>query len=452
MKKILSAAVGLITLVSSISLPAHAAPQQKLPFELTAPENVTMTYLEGSDSDNTVEIHYSQNNSMSEWSKRKDDENEKVMKELNDMGYDDLWITTQIDWSIDSQDDWHVNDYWLTEGYDKDYKQHLGDWAYISQSYSHETAMSEWIFCWMGNIEDHEDAVWYGRHKDGENYNGWKDVLKEDQYQVVKGDGESHAKIDLTKHTIYTRVRWLAVIRPISDENAENISIPSEWSAVAAVGKDAEKAEPIKAGDIAAPVISDLKYTDKDFNGFPVIAFKLDVDDKLTKQLAQVSGTQGGISLIVEARLQGKKDWTELQGDWIITSGNMEMELQNLAEAEGKIEKDTPIELRAKYVCYQTDIDEINSAWSEILTFGSQKMEVKPESVVESSVQQSEGSLAEAPAQQPAEKENKCHVCGFCPQPLGLCIFIWIAIVVEIIVIVVVVVMVKKKKSGKKTS
>lgn len=51
--------------------------------------------------------------------------------------------------------------------------------------------------------------------------------------------------------------------------------------------------------------------------------------------------------------------------------------------SDGKIEKDTNIELRAKYVCYQTDLDEINSDWSEILTFGSQEMKLKPESAVE---------------------------------------------------------------------
>ena len=185
-----------------------------------------MQYLDGRDSDNTIEIHYSQNNSMSEWTKRRETDFDAVMKEIGDLGYSDMWIQTQIDWSIDSQDDWHVNDYWLTDGYDKDYHMRLGDWAYISQSYSSETAMSEWIFRSMGNIDDKEDGVWYGRHSDSEDYDGWKDVLKEDQYDVVKGDGESHAKIDLTKHTIYTRVRWLVIART----EEKDIPVVSDWS------------------------------------------------------------------------------------------------------------------------------------------------------------------------------------------------------------------------------
>ena len=407
-----------------------------------------MQYLDGRDSDNTIEIHYSQNNSMSEWTKRRETDFDAVMKEIGDLGYSDMWIQTQIDWSIDSQDDWHVNDYWLTDGYDKDYHMRLGDWAYISQSYSSETAMSEWIFRSMGNIDDKEDGVWYGRHSDSEDYDGWKDVLKEDQYDVVKGDGESHAKIDLTKHTIYTRVRWLVIART----EEKDIPVVSDWSEIAAVGKEAEKIEPLKPGDVAAPVISDLKYTDKDFNGFPVVSFKLDVDDTLAKQVAQVTGSSGGISLIVEAKVQGKDEWVELQGDWIITAGTMESALQNLAQAEGKIEKDTPIELRAKYVCAQPDLEDFSSEYSEVLTFGSQEMEVKPEAPAdEASVEESEAPAAESSVQSEAPAEKKCSLCGFCPQPLGLCIFIWIAVAVAVIIIVIVIIVVVKKKSDKKS-
>ena len=118
----------------------------------------------------------------------------------------------------------------------------------------------------------------------------------------------------------------------------------------------------------------------------------------------------------------------------------MESALQNLAQAEGKIEKDTPIELRAKYVCAQPDLEDFSSEYSEVLTFGSQEMEVKPEApAAESSVQ------SEAPA------EKKCSLCGFCPQPLGLCIFIWIAVAVAVIIIVIVIIVVVKKKSDKKS-
>ena len=44
------------------------------------------------------------------------------------------------------------------------------------------------------------------------------------------------------------------------------------------------------------------------------------------------------------------------------------------------------------------------------------------------------------------DTKDKCALCGFCPQPLGLCIFIWIAIAAAIVVILIVVVLLPKKK------
>ena len=193
MKKLLSVIAVGFTALACIPFTASADNEEnvKLPFEVTPPENVTLTYLDKRDSLNTCEIHYSQNNSMSEWSSRKTDAYDEVMAELEKEGYGDIWIDTQIDWSLDSQDDWKCNDYWLTGGYDKDYVQHLGDWAYISEAYSPETAMDEWIFRYMGNIDDPEDFRWYGRHQDGDDYDGWGDVLKEGQYKISKTEDES---------------------------------------------------------------------------------------------------------------------------------------------------------------------------------------------------------------------------------------------------------------------
>ncbi len=46
--------------------------------------------------------------------------------------------------------------------------------------------------------------------------------------------------------------------------------------------------------------------------------------------------------------------------------------------------------------------------------------------------------------------EEKCKVCGICPiQPLGICLFIWIAIILLAIIFIVIVVSVAKKKNGK---
>ena len=446
-KKLISLAAAAVMSLAAVPLSASAQQENAVPFEITRPENVSMIQLGENDSENTIEIHYSQSNAMSEWSSRKESDYDNWLKEINDLGFDDVWITTQIDWSIDSQDDWKADEYWITDGYDKDFHQHLGEWAYTAQSYSAETTMSEWIFRYMGNIDDPEDTRWYGHHEGSDDYKGWGDVLKPDQYTKVKNEDETNAKLDLENHTIYARVRWLVTLRPL-DGNDRYVT--SDWSDVAAIGKDAVKAEPLKQGDIAAPVISDLKYTDEDFNGFPVIAFKLDVDDKLAAQAAQVSGTQGGISLEVEARVAGTEEWISLQGDWIIKAGDMTAALQALAEKEQSVKKDTPIELRARYRCSQAGVEEdIFSDYSQIITFGSQDMEVTTQKVEESSIpddeSKAETTTTKKEKTKDKEKDDKCSLCGFCPQPLGLCIFIWIAIIVVIVIIIVVIVLKKKK-------
>ncbi|MBR5405766.1 MAG: hypothetical protein IK107_05680 [Oscillospiraceae bacterium] len=432
MKKLFSAAFAVILAVPALSLPA-AADTPKLPFTLEAPRNVSMTWLEGNDSDNTIEIHYSQNNSMSEWSTRMGDAHDEVVSELNGMGYDDLWINAQIDWSIDTTDDWHCNQYWETGGYDADYHQHLGDWAWIDCGYSSEIAMSEWIFRWMGNIDDPEDERWYGRHTDDADIPGWKDVLKEGQYEVVKDPDGSHAKIDLTNHTVYTRVRWLVTCRPLEGDDQY---VTSDWSELAAIGKDAVKTELLKPGDVAVPKISDLRYNGDEFNSFPVIAFKLAVDETLEKQLAQVSGTQGGISLEVEGRVKGTEQWISLQGDWIVKAGEMTCALQNLAEHETKVEKDTPIELRARYCVSQPEQDDFYTDYSEPLVFGAEEMAVGTENTGTAEVSDAKTTAASANTEQKPEKKSLW--------------WLWLLLLLLVVIAVCVYIFIIKKKNQKK--
>ena len=275
-------------LVPTLTASADAA--SALPFDLEAPTNVAMKYLDGDDSPNTIQIVYSQNNSMSEFFSDKDNNYDQWLAELNAEGYDDMWVTAQIDWSIDSAEDWHYNEYWDTEGYDEDYHMRLGEWAFISCAYSCEQSMSEYIFRFGYDIDDPDDRYWTGSHEGSDDYDGWKDVL-EGKYDEVKIDGVNCAKIDLDKHTIYARVRWL-VTYDLPDEGGRH-TLGSEWSEAAAIGKDAEGSELSTEAAKAAPVIKDLRVTDEEFNDYPIVAFTLDVPEELTAMLAQLE-LEGG--------------------------------------------------------------------------------------------------------------------------------------------------------------
>ncbi|MCR4890293.1 MAG: hypothetical protein K5979_14125 [Ruminococcus sp.] len=416
MRKMLLLTVTALTALNMFSFTAYAEDEHELPFELTVPENVAIAYLNGDDSANTCKVAWSQNDSMSEWMSRCDDPEsyEGTRKELEQMGYDDLWITPQMDWSIDSKDDWHYNQYWDTEGYDENYVQHLGEWAYIGFLHYPTKNNDAWVFRYMGNIDDPDDITWYGSSEAP----GWKDVLKEDQYEIIKGDDESYAKIDFTKHTIYIRMRYLVTAR-----TAENdIKIASDWSDTASVGKDSETQPEITASELKAPVIKDLYVTDEDFNGFPVISFKNEIPPELTGFQTKITADNSGIIRIsAEARVADNGEWVELQGDSELKSGELKYALQNLAEAEKSISADTTIELRARYCFMPADGEDTLSPYSDILTFASPDMQISENEV--SSDEVSEDDSVEAVSEEKPGKKKGSLLCIF----ISLVIFIAVA-------------------------
>lgn len=463
MKKIVPVISALALLAPCFSVPVYASPDPELPFELTAPENVAVVWLEERDSPNTLRIAYSQNRSMSAFSVAAEVDYDAWRADLEAKGFDELWITPQIDWSIDSQDDWHCNEYWLTEGYDEDYVQHLNDWAYTSASYSPDLTMTEWIFRFGEGIDDPDNWGWNGRHVDSDDYDGWKDVLKEGQYDVVEQDGVKWAKIDFTKHTVYTRVRWLVTCR-MPDETADagwsEKKITSDWSEIAAVGKDATSAEKFDSAKLTAPVISDLRMTNEDFNGYPVVAFTLDVDPEITKmQTNLLSAETGGIDVYVEASVHDKNDWVELQGDWTLRSGEFHSKLQVFAEHEGKVEKGTPIDIRCRYVARIDDplegYKEYFSDYSDILTIESEEMiadrpdDTESEEPVTdgSAVSQTESASSSASSSVTAQEAESNSI-----SPVVILLMIFLPLLLLVIIIIIIVVILSKKKKNNQNS
>ncbi len=68
-----------------------------------------------------------------------------------------------------------------------------------------------------------------------------------------------------------------------------------------------------------------------------------------------------------------------------------------------------------------------------------------------------EGDVAEGSGHPDGKSEDddpakkKCRVCGICPfQPLGICLFIWIAIILIVVILIVVLVSKKKKDEDEK--
>lgn len=443
MKKLLSLLVVFALLLAfAPAFAAESASGGELPFDLVPPAYVTANWLEGNDSPTTTAISYSLSPEMTDFFKRVEEAHlDGTIEELYaQYGITELSMTTQVDWALDDVNDsvsgWHYTKYWdgYTDaygfGYDEEGRYRASSWDAVDY--------------WIGNATDVVNDHWIIRGVSEDELNGdpetltpgVKDQLKPEQYTY----GEDGLVIDFNEHTMYFRMRF--VVTTFS-ENVEGPSYYySDWSNVASIGKDAEAFEPLTKEDIPAPVISGLRRTDKEFNGNPVVAFTLTVPDALAENASKVAAQGGGISIQTEARVKGDEEWILMPNtDWTIKGGEMECSLAPLAnDAHPRIDEDTEIELRCRYVCSQPELDDIFSDYSQVIAFGTD--------AINQGGSEGEGSGADTHEEGAPEKKT-CPICHFCPQPLGLCIFIWLAIMIAIVVIVIIVLKQIKKNMKK---
>lgn len=387
MKKSLSLLLVFALLLSCIPMVASAEAKDKsneLPFEPVAPGNVTAVWLEGGDSPTTTKITYSLSNDMTTYFQNQ--ENASIAGELEDFyaqyDFDELWITTQVDWAVDDVDDavcgWHYNEYWdangeYSLGYDDEGHCRVGEWDAVDMWVGNATMTvnDHWVTRWIS-----EDA--FNGNPD-EGIPGIKDQLYDTQY-TYEYDEEAEEyvfRIDYDEHTVYFRMRFLFTA---VHDGGENEYFYSDWSNVASVGKDAEVFEPLTQDDLPAPVITGLRMTDEEFNDNPVVAYTLTVPDELATNAAKLEAFGGRIWIYTQARVQGDTEWVDLQGDWIVKAGEMKSDLFNLVNDDRPvIDKGTVIELRCRYGCEQPGIDgEMYSDWSKIISFGTDDIEQGP--------------------------------------------------------------------------
>ncbi len=439
MKKALSIVVICALLLSAFAVFASAS-SEGLPFELVPPANVFAVLIAG-ESPTTTAISYSLSNEMTAFFKNSENAQleDKYAEFISQYGIDDINVTTQVDWAVDDVNDsvsgWHCNEYWNADygfGYDSDHRPRTGEWDGVDM--------------WIGNATETENSHWvtrgvsengfYGNEEVGTI--GLKDQMRPDQY-TYKDDELS---IDYSKHTVYFRMRFVVTTYKDTEEGTKDTYYYSEWSNTAAVGKDAEKFEGLTEEDLPAPVITGLRMTDKEFNDNPVVAFTLTVPDELAANITKVSAAGGGIYIDTYARVQGDEEWTLMGNtDWVISAGERECALITLInEAHPNIPEGTVIELRCRYRCTQSGKDDIFSAYSKIISFGTDDINGGETSYVD-------GSAPETSEGPGGSAKDECWLCHFCPQPLGLCIFIWLLILIIVIIIIFVIVK-KAKKNG----
>ena len=444
MKKILSVMLCIIMLSSIFTFFTSA--EEKLPFELVAPKYVYAVWQEGDDSPTTTKLTYSLSNEMTAFHKNMNEAhlNGTIEQFMKNAGCDEVWMNIQVDWALDDVNDsvsgWHYTKYWDGDpyfglGHDSEGNSRWSEWDIVDGSIGNaEETVNDIAVTrgvpnddrWNGNPETHTPGV--------------KDQLRVGQY--VYDEEIDTVRIDYTQHTMYFRARFVVTVR---NEGEQDKFYFSEWSNTTSVGKDAVKLDPLTKADLPAPVITGLRMTDKEFNGNPIVAFTLTVPEKLADDAAKVTADGGGIVIEVEGRVKGDKEFVELQGDWIIRAGEMESALFALAsETRPNVPKDAIIELRCRYrYDHPKYFDgEIYSDWSKTISFGTDDINYYTDPGDDTT-----GDPDDPGKVDPNKKT--CPICHFCPQPLGLCIFIWIAIILAIVAAVVVIIVVVNKKKKK---
>ena len=374
MKKLLALLLCCALLIPFGILPVSAE-KLDMPFELVPPANVAAVWLEEGDSPTTTRIVYSLSNEMTDYFKRQELASlEDTLEEFySQYSFDRIDLTTQIDWAVDDVDDpvsgWHCNQYW-------DYNSYFGNYGTDEEG---RYVVSEWDMTdyWIGNATETVNSHWITRGvPNDDRWNGdpetgkpgVKDQLNPDQYTY---DEENEVLyVDYTQHTFYFRMRFALNIFN-HDELVD--SLFSEWSSVAAVGKNGQHYRFPTQEELKAPVITGLRMMDElhDFNGFPTVAFTLTVPEELAEMVAAATVLDGRISIEVQGRPIGQENWIVLQADWIVKAGEMEAALQNMGEAyesDVAVDRDVAMELRCRYWC-ETGDDSFYSPWSDPITF-----------------------------------------------------------------------------------
>lgn len=378
MKKFLAPVLALALLMSCFIIPVSADTGDiDLPFNLIPSKTVSMSKVSEDDATD-MNFTYSMEEDMIGFMQECED-SEKKDALMQRLGVDNIAIDAQIDWALDDKDDWHHNEFWDDNeatrnygmGYDKDGHARTCEWDCISVLLYPQTTNNCWITRYAGNPDDPDDTRWNGETFDDQVHQiGMKDVLKEGQYEIKHTEDEAYITVDYNEHTLYARMRYFVTVW---DTEGGVRYLFSDWSDAASYGKDGTQWKPYTEDEIPAPVISDGYMTGEEFNGYPIVNYKLTVPEDLAEKFTKISGFGGYARVYVEARIKGSNQWLERQGD---SDPKSEMGFDVLALAgDGKpICKDTEIEFRTRYFVeqrmgYNTEVvSEFYSPYSNVLT------------------------------------------------------------------------------------
>ena len=421
MKKSLSLLLSMLLLLSIFSVTAFATEENDISkFELPAPK--APNYFVYTDGDEKEASHDDLRMIMiadpevallaAEYSRNSEAFYEKY-------GLYSFAISMQYDVSLDGEDNWQHNSEWDTNWYTGGYAD---GYPYVSLG---SEMMEDFEFFWLTYYEGEGSAT----------FTPYQPAIT--TYVFNHGDWEENIySFDVENHSLYIRCRYYMeweTFDAAKNEIGEKQSKFSDWSESAVFGKNSTQMVPDEPTVYEAPVISDMKIVLSEGDENSHIEYAQTTPESVwmaniyyyMKDEGQFDGLETQVSI-------DGGDWVEFDtadagGDWCLYNG-----IRGAYSWEHPIEENSHVKLRIRFVGTHGP-----SEWSNILEInggGTQEM-----------AEQAKKPAAEKPTAE-TSKEDKCSLCGFCPEPLGLCIFIWIAVLIVIILIVVIIIVTANKK------
>ncbi len=248
---------------------------------------------------------------------------------------------------------------------------------------------------------------------------------------------------DYENHNLSVRMRYYMYWETYDGETiGEGQSKVSEWSDVVVFGKDGNYVTPEEPTGYEAPYISDLKYVaPAGESEIGSLSYMQDTSEQVWMAGIYYKMTENGSFDGLETQISvNGGDWVEYTtvdswGNWCLYNGERTAYCE-----EPRIEADSNINLRVRFSGTHGP-----SEWSNVLELNGGGTQVVPDTSYEPTTSE---EISDTTTAEP--KEEKCSLCGFCPVPFGLCIFIWLVIIIAVILLIFIVIKISKKDKKEK--
>ena len=246
--------------------------------------------------------------------------------------------------------------------------------------------------------------------------------------------------IDKTKTTLGVRLSFVLNATPKPDANGavgEATVIHSKMTDAFYCGETNTMLSAPKKLD--APTVTVGEY-DKSTQKLPVSVSIADGARDAAVWLACLYNRE--VKIPIEISINGEEWHEAVVNDWYTSGSYMSGGTHTLDLSGEAMTEYAYIRIRGKLILDTNGESDLESAWSASASF-----DMRPEKVVTAPGTTEPISYYTETTVDVVEKKATCRLCGFCPSPYGICLFLWIGAVLLIAVLVVLVIlMIPKRK------